>query len=83
MHYRNKLTGEIRDYHETTEHAASSYGQPVLVDSETNEAADRWHLEIVTFHDDDGAMLKAREGRMSDVTKRTQMFTSEDVFIRG
>jgi len=38
----NILTNEIRTLKLSTEHAASSYGQPVLVDAETNEVIDQF-----------------------------------------
>jgi hypothetical protein len=46
MKVRNILTGKIFKAKWTTGHAASSYGQPVLV-LETGEAVDRWAFEII------------------------------------
>lgn len=45
--FRNLLTGEIITAYQTTEHACSSYGQPVWVNVENNEAFDLIGLEEV------------------------------------
>jgi len=41
MKVRNILTGKIFEAELRTDHAASSYGQPVLVLKETGEAVDQ------------------------------------------
>jgi hypothetical protein len=47
MKIRNLITGEIFEAEYSTNHAASSYGQPVLVVKETGEAVDSWAYEIL------------------------------------
>ena len=44
--FRNLLTNEIFMAHFTTEHAASSYGQDVLVRDDTGEVVDMFCLEV-------------------------------------
>ena len=44
MKYRNVLTGEVFEAEWRTDHAASSYGQPVLVRTDTGEVVDRCYL---------------------------------------
>jgi len=39
--YRNNVTGLVVELIEVTDHPASSYGQPVLVDVATGHAVDR------------------------------------------
>lgn len=47
MQIKNLITGEIFTAHYSTEHAASSYGQPVIVIDETGEAVDQFGYEIL------------------------------------
>jgi hypothetical protein len=47
MRIRNIVTGEVFEAEWTTDHAASSYGQPVLVLKETGEAVDAVFFEIL------------------------------------
>lgn len=47
MQIKNLLTGKILKAHYSTEHPASSYGQPVIVIDETGEAVDLFGYEIV------------------------------------
>lgn len=61
MKVRNILTGRTYEAEWSTEHSASSYGQPVLVLKETGEAVDAWAFEVV--HDKEP--LPGRKGRRS------------------
>jgi hypothetical protein len=58
MKVRNILTKKIFKAKWTTNHAASSYGQPVLV-LETGEAVDSWAFEII----EDEGKQKKREAK--------------------
>jgi len=45
--FRNLLTDEVITGYLTTEHACSSYGQPVWVDLETGEAFDLFGMKEI------------------------------------
>lgn len=47
MQIKNLITGEIFTAHYSTDHPASSYGQPVIVIDETGEAVDIFGYEII------------------------------------
>jgi len=51
MKVKNILTGRVFEAEWTTDHPASSYGQPVLVLKETGEAVDLFGFEIISEDD--------------------------------
>jgi hypothetical protein len=48
VHVLDRLTGEVLPATLTTEHSASSYGQPVIV-LEDGQAVDSWQYEVLPF----------------------------------
>lgn len=71
MKVKNNLTGEIFNAEFSTEHAASSYSQPVLV-LETGEAVDKVFYEI----------LKDQEGEKieKEITKKFRVDEYNNVY---